>query len=62
MTIQSDTGTYAGIYEGLGATDLRAVISTEIPNKELASLGEDLIEFFTAFGENNENPEVTDNA
>ena len=62
MTIQSDTGTYTGLDKALEIAGLRAAIAADIPSEELASLGSDLIEFFTAFGESNENPEVTDNA
>lgn len=62
MAIQPDTEVYSGSNEVLGVTDLRSMVATEISDDELVGLGDDLIEFFEAFGETDEDLEKPSNA
>lgn len=57
MAAQSDTESYADLMVSETAKELRSIVGAELSDDELAHMGDELIEFFEALGQENDEPE-----
>lgn len=57
MATQSGTESYADLVVSETAQELRSIVGTGLSDDELARMGDELIEFFEALGEENDEPE-----
>lgn len=57
ITTQLNSKTYADIASNAAIESLQAVVSLELSDDELLAMSSELIEFFEAFGEVNDEPE-----
>ena len=54
MAAQSGTESYADLMVSETAKELRSIVGAELSDDELARMGDELIEFFEALGEQND--------
>jgi hypothetical protein len=57
MATQSGTESYADLMVSETAKELRSIVGAGLSDNELARMGDELIEFFEALGEENDTPE-----
>lgn len=57
MAAQSGTESYADLVVSETAKELRSIVGVGLSDNELARMGDELIEFFEALGEENDEPE-----
>lgn len=57
MAAQSGTESYADLMVSETAKELRSIVGVGLSDDELTHMGDELIEFFEALGEENDAPE-----